>query len=190
MTAPQLAVQQSGIGVVGADNYNTYAQTCDNVAQLRAFVGTQGVQVFVRGIGTPGDGGDGGFWWNAGATGAVDDGVNTIVPTGASSGAWLRLSNVTQRYSYQVPVTGFAITIPSGVEALILNPAGALATGALTLPSSPLDGQSVRISSSQAVTALTVGAGAATVNNSPTAMTAATPFGFIYVASAATWFRI
>ena len=92
MTAPQLTVQIQGQGVVSADQLNTYEQTCDNVPELRAFVGAPGVQTFIRGLSTPGDGGAGPFWWNPSGTGP-DDGVNIIVPPGAITGCWVRLGS-------------------------------------------------------------------------------------------------
>jgi hypothetical protein len=94
MTAPQLAVQLNGQGSVSADNLNTYQQTCDNIAQLRAFVGAPGVQVFVRGTSVINDGGQGNFAWIATGTGP-DDGLNVIVPAGgAPTGIWQRLTAV------------------------------------------------------------------------------------------------
>lgn len=90
MTAPSLAAQIQGQGVVSADNLNTYEQTCDSVQQLRAFVGLPGIQVAIRGISAVNDGGAGVFYWDTSATGP-DNGVNVIVPTGAAKGAWIRL---------------------------------------------------------------------------------------------------
>lgn len=90
MTAPLLTRYIQGQGSCSADNLNTFAQTCDTVAQLRAFIGTVGVEVLIRGLTAPNDGGAGAFYWNALGTGP-DDGVNTIVPTGAAIGCWSRL---------------------------------------------------------------------------------------------------
>lgn len=59
-------------------------------------------------------------------------------------------------YSYQTPSTGFAITIGNTVGRLLLDPAGTLATGTITMPATPLDGQVVKIASTQAITALTL----------------------------------
>lgn len=91
MAVPALAVQIQGHAVVTADNLNTYAQTCDTVAELRGFIGIPGVEVLIRGIVAPNDGGAGSFYWDASSTGP-DDGVNVIVPTGSASGAWVRLT--------------------------------------------------------------------------------------------------
>lgn len=90
MAAPSLTVQINGQGTVSGDQLNTYEQTCDNVVQLRAFVGVPGMQVYIRGYTAVNDGGQGPFYWNPTATGP-DDSTNVIVPTGISMGAWIRL---------------------------------------------------------------------------------------------------
>jgi hypothetical protein len=92
MTVPTLTVQVNGQGTVTADNYNTFEQTCDSVAELRNFVGISGMQVFMRGYSAPNDGGQGAFYWNATGTGPDDGGVTTIVPSGAGPvGVWTRI---------------------------------------------------------------------------------------------------
>jgi len=92
VTAPALAVQQNGLLQVSGDNYNTYEQSCNVVADLKGFIGVSGVQVYMRGYTAVGDGGQGQFYWNAGAVSPVDDGgVTTIVPNGAASGCWTRI---------------------------------------------------------------------------------------------------
>ena len=65
------------------------------------------------------------------------------------------ISAVTE-YSYQVPVTAWAITPASGTGLLYLNTAGTLATGFLTMQASPSDGQTFCIEDSQTQTAITV----------------------------------
>ena len=93
MTAPTPAVQIQGVGAVTADNYNTYTQTVINVSQLRGFIGLSNMNVFLQGTATPGDGGQGSFYWNATST-AVDNGNTIIRPNGVTTGAWIRLSTV------------------------------------------------------------------------------------------------
>ena len=75
---------------VSGDNLNTFEQTCDTAAQLRTLYGTTGMQVFLRGITAPADGGQGPFYWNASGTGP-DDNLNIIVPLGSSAGVWSRI---------------------------------------------------------------------------------------------------
>lgn len=104
MSAPALLQAIQGVSIISADNYNTYEQTCDTVSELRAFVGTTGMQTFVRGFAVPGDGGQAVYYW-ALASNPVDDGVNTIVPYGESGGCWLRAPMAGQI----VPVTVFTV---------------------------------------------------------------------------------
>lgn len=125
MTAPKLFAQIQGQGAVSADNLNTFAQTCDNVGQLRAFVGLQGIGVFTRGLATPNDGGAGSYYWDTSAIGP-DDGINVIVPTGSASGAWVRVVEfaIGQQEPYGFVTTAalllaFALTVslPTGTIA-------------------------------------------------------------------------
>lgn len=53
--------------------------------------------------------------------------------------------------SFQTPVNGFTITIGDAIGKLILNPAGELESGTITLPPNPIDGQIVQITSSQLI---------------------------------------
>ena len=52
MSAPALTQYVQGQGAVSADGLNTFLQTCDTIAQLRSFIGTAGIQVYVRGTAT------------------------------------------------------------------------------------------------------------------------------------------
>lgn len=100
-----------------------------------------------------------------------------------SSGAVCDLS-----YSYQTPAAGFAILIGDTVGRLLLNPAGALATGTITLPANPKDGQICKIKSSLAVAALTLNPSAGqTIADPLTALVAGQMYEFTYVASVAIW---
>jgi hypothetical protein len=97
-----------------------------------------------------------------------------------------------QSFSFQTPSTGFSITIGSGVKTLILKPSGTLATGTITMPASPINGQEIRVSSSQIITALTVSANAGqSISAAPTTIAAAgNGFGYIYRESDTTWYRL
>lgn len=102
MAAPALSAQIQGQGTVGADNFNTYEQTCDVFAELRAFVGLPGIQVFARGGEEIADGLQGAFYWNSTST-ASDDGVNFIKPpaTGGAGtpGCWVRIPPALQAFT-------------------------------------------------------------------------------------------
>ena len=92
--------------------------------------------------------------------------------------------------AYNVPLTAFALTIAAGILTLILDPAGTLAAGAVTMPAAPYDNQPVTIMSSQIVTALVINANAGqTINGAPTAFAANTAFRFRYKLSNTTWYR-
>lgn len=54
------------------------------------------------------------------------------------------------------PVTGFSLAISNYVSATLLSPAGTLATGTVTMPSNPVDGQEHTLISTQIITALTM----------------------------------
>jgi hypothetical protein len=94
-------------------------------------------------------------------------------------------------YTKTVPVTGFSATIGNGINFLILTPAGTLATGTVIMPASPQDGQEVAISSSQAITTLTInGNTGQTVAGAPTTFAANGFCRFKYVLATTTWYRI
>lgn len=137
MSPPALKVQIQGVTTVSADNLNTYELTCDNLTELADFVGLPGIQVFARGLATPGDGGQGPFYWADGVY--ANDGINTIVPTGVNSGAWLRLPlNGVVPISPLVTVSGTTIQ-KSQLYIPIDNTTGAAFS--INLPSGPVSGE-------------------------------------------------
>lgn len=98
-------------------------------------------------------------------------------------------------YQYAVQTSSSTLQISNNVTNVVLNPAGAIATVTITMPTAPYDGQIVRISSSQTVTSLTVSAAAGqSITNAPSAITvsATGPYGvaFLYRGTNATWYRI
>ena len=93
-----------------------------------------------------------------------------------------------QSYSVQTPTTGFSITVGAGVKTLTLVPAGTLATGTIIMPAAPIDGQEIRVSSTQQITALTVSANAGqTISNAPTILNAGAGFEYIYNLANTVW---
>lgn len=93
--------------------------------------------------------------------------------------------------SRQVPITGFSITLGVGVQVLTLDPAGVLATGTITMPTQPYDGQKVEVSTTQTITALTVSPNTGqTIKNAPTTLAAGSGFAYYYNLPLTTWFRI
>lgn len=91
-------------------------------------------------------------------------------------------------YYQTVPVTAFSITVPNGVQRVILTPAGTLATGTITLPASPVDGQEVCIWDTATQTALTLSAntGQTIAGSAITALTAATRYCYQFEGNTST----
>lgn len=92
--------------------------------------------------------------------------------------------------SPQVPLTGFSIVLDASTQVLQLNPAGTLATGAVTLPATPVNGQTIEILSTATVTAFTLNPSAGqTIKNAPTTLTAGIGVALYYNKGITTWFR-
>jgi hypothetical protein len=92
------------------------------------------------------------------------------------------------------PLSG-VIVIPNNINDEVLDPTTTVTTLSLTMPSAPLNGQKVHITSSHTITTLTVaGAAGQTVSNPPTALTVSTTaafgYAFIWAATPATWYRL
>lgn len=94
-----------------------------------------------------------------------------------------------QQYDYQAPTTGFSYTFAAGVNVLVMNPAGTLATGTITMPASPADGMTISFSSTQTITALTVqgNTGQSLVNGTQT-LRPNQPYSWVYRLSNTTWY--
>lgn len=100
-------------------------------------------------------------------------------------------NGVLQSYDYQVLTTGFSYTFPAGTQVLIINPAGTLATGTITMPSTPADGMTVRFSSSQIITALTVSPNSGqSIVGAVTSLVLGGSAQYLYRQSNTTWYRI
>lgn len=91
---------------------------------------------------------------------------------------------------YASPATGATVTVGNTGQntRLILSPAGTIATLTIALDATPADQQTLSVSSTQTITALTLSGG--TVSGAPTTMGAATPFRLQYDAVALVWHRI
>ena len=87
-------------------------------------------------------------------------------------------------------LTGFGITLVNN-QTTILSGAGTLATGTITMPAAPVNGQISKTAFDVTVTALTVSPNAGqTLRNAPTTMSAGTAMEYIYKASSTTWYRL
>lgn len=93
--------------------------------------------------------------------------------------------------TYNAPLTGASITIGANVEYLVLEPAGTIATLTVTFPASPGDYQTVTISTTQTVTALTLsGNTGKTIANAVTTLAANGFVKYIYRPTNTKWYRV
>ena len=92
MTAPSPQVQYAGVGVVGADQFNSTVQVVLNYAQLRTFPGLNDMACLALGTTSENDGGQAIFYFSAAST-AADNNSTVIAPTGSATGRWLRLGS-------------------------------------------------------------------------------------------------
>lgn len=90
---------------------------------------------------------------------------------------------------YATPATGGTVNVGvTGYTCLHIDPAGTLVALTVSLPSSPQDGDTVEISSSQIVTGLTMNNG--TIIGALTTMAVGTFAAYRYSADATKWFRV
>jgi len=93
-----------------------------------------------------------------------------------------------QSYDYQTPTTGFSYTFAAGTQVLVMNPAGTLATGTITMPAAPADGMTITFSSSQQITALTMSGNGANISSAVTFLPAKGAAAYIYRLANTTWY--
>jgi hypothetical protein len=95
-------------------------------------------------------------------------------------------------YTYNQPTTGGTVTLASGTQTAIIDPAGTLAALTVTLPgcTSGYDGSIARFSTSQVITALTVNATSGTVVGGPTTLGLGSGSGYLCRGSSTTWYRL
>lgn len=109
----------------------------------------------------------------------------------------LKEPNGLQTQYFAPNATGFAVTVAPAEDGesvfLLMTPTADFAAGTITLPplASCADGQEVLVSSTHAVTTLTVaGNGATAVNGAPSTLTANGFFRLRYDGIAQSWYRI
>lgn len=89
-----------------------------------------------------------------------------------------------------VPTTGFSEVVPDDTGVFIINPAGTLATGTVTMPANPVNGDVVTICATQIITALTVNPNSGQTLNGAITTIAANGFAsWVYLESTSTWYR-
>lgn len=94
-------------------------------------------------------------------------------------------------YIYQVPLTGFSITLNADQSAVALNPGGTLAAGTILMPPTVTDGKIVTIFSTTAITALTLTPtnGATFAPAAATTLAAGATLGYVYDKANNQWHR-
>ena len=112
------------------------------------------------------------------------------VPT--TRGDWETQALVAHTYNKYAPTTGNTLALPNDASMVSVRPAGTLAALTVTLPVAPVDGHTVRIFSTQIITALTLTPGAGqTINDAATTITPAmSGVAYIYGAGNNTWDRV
>ena len=94
-----------------------------------------------------------------------------------------------QAYDYQTPTTGFSYTFAAGTQTLVMNPAGTLAAGTITMPASPSDGMTITFSSTKQITAVTLnGNTGQTVVGGVSYLPANTAVAYVYRSANTSWF--
>jgi len=95
-----------------------------------------------------------------------------------------------QSYDYQVLTTGFSYTFAAGTQVLVINPAGTLATGTITMPAAPADGMTITVESTQQVTALTMSGNGGTVVGPAVQLIPNQPLSWVYRTSNTSWYPV
>lgn len=124
---------------------------------------------------------------NAADTLVVDGSSGTLIVTGpfATAGAAADQSAVVV-----VPVTAFTTTIANGISTYIMAPAGTLAAGTLTMPPAPIQGQVIRIISTQTITSFTLSANSGqTISGAPTTASFGANQAIVYIFNGTNWYR-
>jgi len=92
------------------------------------------------------------------------------------------------------PTTGFSETVTqdSADKWVVLNPAGALASGTITLvaPGSATDGQEITISTTKMVNNITINGNGGTVYGAPSALAAESSYKFKFDSNLSSWFNV
>ena len=92
---------------------------------------------------------------------------------------------------YATPTTGFNVTPQNTTNSLVLEPAGTLATGTVTMPAAPGNNQVLTVASTAIITALTIAPNAGQAVKGLLTTIAANGFAsWVYRAANSTWYRI
>lgn len=123
----------------------------------------------------------------ADSAGNVHIGAGDVGAATLSQADSIATANNKAVYQYSTPTTGQTVN-SNGAEYLVINPAGALLALTVGFPSSPVDGQLFNLSSTQAVTTITL-TSSGTIDGTLTGIAANGTAGWIYIASITTWVK-
>lgn len=126
---------------------------------------------------------------------AITDGTQalgnilTSDANGVSSWETVGTMLATNAYQYAAPTTGSTVTSNSR-RALVLNPAGSLATLTIAFPSSPVSGQTFAISTSQTIASITLTGASFPSGGSLSALSANSSMQWRYISEVSLWFKM
>lgn len=121
-----------------------------------------------------------------------DGGASNCRLVSATPATWSALGarGAGANYSYQQPTTGTTLTAPAALGAYVIDPAGTIASLTVVMPPSAADGQLFELSTSQAISSLTVSPAAGqTVRGGSMLLTANGGAGWRYRSANSTWYR-
>lgn len=199
MTAPSLSTYANGLSQVSGDNLNSFSQWSVTYAQLKAFTPNPAVAnllVYMEGYSSAGDGGQGFFYWST-TTGTDDSGLTTIVPTGSTSGCWIRIPGSSAVYTPQTVsnsggsasltaanVTNQVLVFSGGSAPTNTFPTAAAIIGAMSGSQIGSIRDLLIINTNSGTTTLAAGSGVTFTGNALTMATATQRLFKIYIASA------
>lgn len=134
--------------------------------------------------------------YDSGATITVQDilrNVDTVGDYAVTGNLTTSGGRIDAGYQYSAATTSFSVTTGVSISRVIFDPAGTLATGAVTLPAGNVDAKTVTISSTQTITALTVNGNSGTTvvgGSNPYTLSAGTGITFFFHASENKWYKI
>lgn len=102
----------------------------------------------------------------------------------------IRAFVIKQNVTPQAVTNGFTASFTALQDVMILTGSGTTTGGTINLPSSPLNGQTVHVTTDHTLNTLTFAAsGGATIYGAPSSMTVTTPNAYIYESTANAWYR-
>ena len=96
-----------------------------------------------------------------------------------------------RQFDFNTPVTGFSYTVPAKTVGTVFSPAATLLTGTITMPAAPVDGMTVSLSTTQAITTLTLNANVGqSISNAVATFAVGGTASYLYRASNTMWYRV